>query len=172
MGPSQRPDACALTCTAWTITSSLLVVVPSTLMVAAPLVTIECTTHCAVTDDPKMVKTLFAPKGNGNERNLVVGEAVVVGSSLCWLVLRMFQLTLGVAVAQSETRSPPSAARSSPPSPSQRPDACALTCTAWTITSSLIVVVPSTLMVAAPLVTIECTTHRCGTSAMQRSSFF
>ena len=29
----------------------------------------------------------------------------------------MSQLTLGVAVAQSETRSPPSAARSSPPSP-------------------------------------------------------
>ena len=66
---------------------------------------------CAVTDDPKMVKTLFAPEGNGNERNLVVGEAAVVGSSLCQLVLRMSQLTLGVAVAQSETRS-------SPPSPS------------------------------------------------------
>ena len=61
--------------------------------------------------DPKMVKTLFAPEGNGNERNLVVGEVAVVGSSLCWLVPRMSQLTLGVAVAQSETRS-------SPPSPS------------------------------------------------------
>ena len=56
---------------------------------------------CAVTDDPKMVKTLFAPEGNGNERNLVVGEAAVVGSSLCRLVPRMSQLTLGVAVAQS-----------------------------------------------------------------------
>ena len=66
---------------------------------------------CAVTDDPKMVKTLFAPEGNGNERNLVVGEAVVVGSSLCRLVPQMSQLTLGVAVAQSETCS-------SPPSPS------------------------------------------------------
>ena len=65
---------------------------------------------CAVTDDPKMVKTLFAPEGNGNERNLVVGESAVVGSSLCRLVPRMSQLTLGVAVAQSETRS-------SPPSP-------------------------------------------------------
>ena len=74
---------------------------------------------CAVTDDPKMVKTLFAPKGNGNERNLVVGEVAVVGSSLCRLVPRMSQLILGVAVAQSETRSPPSAARSSPPSPSK-----------------------------------------------------
>ena len=41
---------------------------------------------------------------------LVVGEAAVVGSSLCRLVPRMSQLTLGVAVAQSETRS-------SPPSP-------------------------------------------------------
>ena len=61
---------------------------------------------CAVTDDPKMVKTLFAPEGNGNERNLVVGEVAVVGSSLCRLVLRMSQLTLGVAVAQSETPSP------------------------------------------------------------------
>ena len=40
----------------------------------------------------------------------VVGEAAVVGSSLCRLVPRMSQLTLGVAVAQSETRS-------SPPSP-------------------------------------------------------
>ena len=47
----------------------------------------------------------------------VVGEVAVVGSSLCRLVPRMSQLTLGVAVAQSETRSPPSAARSSPPSP-------------------------------------------------------
>ena len=65
---------------------------------------------CAVTDDPKMVKTLFAPEGNGNERNLVVGGAAVVGSSLCRLVPRMSQLTLGVAVAQSETCS-------SPPSP-------------------------------------------------------
>ena len=65
---------------------------------------------CAVTDDPKMVKTLFAPEGNCNERNLVVGESAVVGSSLCRLVPRMSQLTLGVAVAQSETRS-------SPPSP-------------------------------------------------------
>ena len=73
---------------------------------------------CAVTDDPKMVKTLFAPEGNGNERNLVVGEAVVVGSSLCRLVPQMSQLTLGVAVAQLETRLPPSVARSSPPSPS------------------------------------------------------
>ena len=72
---------------------------------------------CAVTDDPKMVKTLFAPEGNGNERNLVVGEAAVVGSSLCRLVLQMSQLILGVAVAQSETGLPPSAARSSPPSP-------------------------------------------------------
>ena len=62
-------------------------------------------------DDPKMVKTLFAPEGNGNERNLVVGWVAVVGSSLCRLVPRMSQLTLGVAVAQSETRS-------SPPSPS------------------------------------------------------
>ena len=35
MGPGQHPDACALTCTAWTTTSSLLVVVPSTLMVAS-----------------------------------------------------------------------------------------------------------------------------------------
>ena len=60
---------------------------------------------CAVTDDPKMVKTLFAPKGNGNECNLVVGEAAVVSSSLCQLMLRMSQLTLGVAVAQSETTS-------------------------------------------------------------------
>ena len=56
---------------------------------------------CAVTDDPKMVKTLFAPEGNGNERNLVVGEAVVVSLSLCRLVPRMSQLTLGVAVAPS-----------------------------------------------------------------------
>ena len=72
---------------------------------------------CAVTDDPKMVKTLFVPEGNGNECNLVVGDVAVVGSSLCQLVPRMSQLTLGVAVAQSETRSPPSAARSSPPSP-------------------------------------------------------
>ena len=72
---------------------------------------------CAVTDDPKVVKTLFAPEGNGNERNLVVGGVAVVGSSLCRLVPRMSQLILGVAVAQSETRSPPSAARSSPPSP-------------------------------------------------------
>ena len=72
---------------------------------------------CAVTDDPKMVKTLFAPEGNGNERNLVVGVAAVVGSSLCRLVPRMSQLTLGVAVAQSETRLLPLAARSSPPSP-------------------------------------------------------
>ena len=67
---------------------------------------------CAVTDDPKMVKTLFAPKGNGNERNLVVGEVAVVGSSLCRLVPRMSQLTLGVAVAQSETPSPNSTAYS------------------------------------------------------------
>ena len=73
---------------------------------------------CAVTDDPKMVKTLFAPEGNGNERNLVVGEVAVVGLSLCRLVPQMSQLILGVAVAQSETRSPPLAARSSPPSPS------------------------------------------------------
>ena len=49
--------------------------------------------------------------------NSVVGEAAVVGSSLCRLVPRMSQLTLGVAVAQSETRLPPSVARSSPPSP-------------------------------------------------------
>ena len=55
--------------------------------------------------------------------------------------------------------------------PSQCPDTCALTCTAWTTTSSLLVAVPSTLMVAAPLITIECTTHRCGTSAIQRSFF-
>ena len=55
--------------------------------------------------------------------------------------------------------------------PSQCPDACALTCTAQTMTSSLLVVVLSTLMVAAPLVTIECTTHRHRTSATQRSSF-
>ena len=37
-----------------------------------------------------------------NENSLVVGEAAVVGSSLCRLVPRMSQLTLGVAVAQSE----------------------------------------------------------------------
>ena len=55
---------------------------------------------CAVTDNPKMVKILFAPKGNGNERNLVVGEVAVVGSSLCRLVLQMSQLTLGAAVAR------------------------------------------------------------------------
>ena len=72
---------------------------------------------CAVTDDPKMVKTLFAPEGNGNERNLVVGEVAVVGLSLCQLVPQMSQLTLGVAVAQSETCSLPLAARLSPPSP-------------------------------------------------------
>ena len=55
--------------------------------------------------------------------------------------------------------------------PGQHPDACALTCTAWTKTSSLLVAVPSTLMVASTLVTIKCTTHRHGTSAIQRSSF-
>ena len=37
-----------------------------------------------------------------------------------------------------------------------------LTCTAQTTTSSLLVAIPSTLTVAAPLVTIECTTHRHG----------
>ena len=55
--------------------------------------------------------------------------------------------------------------------PGQHPDACALTCTARTTTSSSLVVVPSTLTVAAPLVTIKCTTHKRGTSAMQRSFF-
>ena len=35
MGPGQHPDACALTCTARTMTSSSLVVVPSTLTVAS-----------------------------------------------------------------------------------------------------------------------------------------
>ena len=40
----------------------------------APLATESDRVHlassavCAVTDDPKMVKTLFAPEGNGNER--------------------------------------------------------------------------------------------------------
>ena len=46
---------------------------------------------------------------------------------------------------------------------------CALTCTAWTTTSSLLVAVPSTLMVERTLITIECTTQRRGTSATQRS---
>ena len=55
--------------------------------------------------------------------------------------------------------------------PGQCPDACALTCTARTMNSSLFVAVPSTLTVAAPLVMIKCTKHRHGTSAMQRSFF-
>ena len=51
----------------------------------------------------------------------------LAGGSAAWtpggyipVANRMSQLTLGVAVAQSETRSPPSAARSSPPSPSSQ----------------------------------------------------
>ena len=56
--------------------------------------------------------------------------------------------------------------------PGQHPDACALTCTAQTMTNSSFVTVPSTLTVAAPLIMIKCTTHRCGTSVMQRSFFF
>ena len=41
MGPSQCPDACALTCTAWTMTSSLLVAVPSTLTVGAEIIIVN-----------------------------------------------------------------------------------------------------------------------------------
>ena len=37
---------------------------------------------CAVSDDPKMVKTLFAPKGIGNERT---EELVIEGVESKWI---------------------------------------------------------------------------------------
>ena len=61
-----------------------------------------------------------------------------VGSSLCRLVPRMSQLTLGVAVAQSETCSPPLAARLFPPSPK-------LTTTEWQIRRELLNLYPFNL---------------------------
>ena len=54
MGPGQCPDACALTCTAQTMTSSSLVVVPSTLTVAqktAPMFAYYVKTHVLLNAD-------------------------------------------------------------------------------------------------------------------------